>query len=264
MLTKKYAFRAAALGAFFLVVWLFPLRSSSACQPPGVAETVKLAWVYDGDTLRLQDGRKVRLLGLNTPEFDRSGQRHQLLAQQAKASAQAFLSNTASLQLYFDRETQDRHGRYLAHVYKTTPAGAASLEQHLLEQGLAWHVAIPPNLHMAECFAEAEQQAMVNKRGLWRDGARSWVKAVRVNTSGYQRVRGQVQNINLSQSWWITLEGGFTAVIRPQAQKYFDRDQVLRWRNKQLEVEGWVTKSSYQNKLQWRVNLQTPYAVSTL
>lgn len=41
------------------------------------AEWVHVRWVNDGDTVVLKDGRKLRYLGINTPEIDYERQRGQ-------------------------------------------------------------------------------------------------------------------------------------------------------------------------------------------
>src|SRR5687767_12005955 len=42
---------------------------------PGLtrAESVRVTQVLDGDSFRLSDGREVRLIGINTPEFGKNG-----------------------------------------------------------------------------------------------------------------------------------------------------------------------------------------------
>ena len=39
----------------------------SACEREGTAQRIGLRYVTDGDTLVLADGRRVRLIGINTP-----------------------------------------------------------------------------------------------------------------------------------------------------------------------------------------------------
>src|SRR5687768_6082587 len=45
--------------------------ADAKCVPPDSAETVTVRHVHDGDTLILEDKRKLRLLGYNTPEVAR-------------------------------------------------------------------------------------------------------------------------------------------------------------------------------------------------
>ncbi|WP_376748670.1 thermonuclease family protein, partial [Stutzerimonas nitrititolerans] len=66
--------KASLVGAFFVSAF-FAAAASAACSPPGPLQVQKVAQVIDGDTLRLVDGRSVRLIGLNTPELGRKGRR---------------------------------------------------------------------------------------------------------------------------------------------------------------------------------------------
>jgi micrococcal nuclease len=69
--------------------------------------------VYDGDTLTLTDGRRVRLLGIDTPELKEK----QPFAQEARDYTKSHCENK-TVYLQFDNgDTQDHYGRTLAHVY---------------------------------------------------------------------------------------------------------------------------------------------------
>ncbi len=71
-----YACRSRALpwSALFIACLLSSagVRSQAAsCLPDRIDETARVEWVYDGDTIRLADGRKLRLIGIDTPELGR-------------------------------------------------------------------------------------------------------------------------------------------------------------------------------------------------
>ena len=74
-LTKK----APLTGAFFFF-WLISFSLQAACPIPGKLPTYNVRKVVDGDTLRLVDGRSVRLIGLNAPELARKGRPKALAA----------------------------------------------------------------------------------------------------------------------------------------------------------------------------------------
>ncbi|WP_345867392.1 hypothetical protein [Shewanella algae] len=44
--------------------------SGNLCIPYTASEKVTLAYINDGDTLTLKDGRLIRLIGVNAPEID--------------------------------------------------------------------------------------------------------------------------------------------------------------------------------------------------
>lgn len=250
------------LGAFLLSPSLLfsPWALSADCRPPGRGETVQVEYVVDGDSVRLSDGRSVRLIGINTPELKPRNRPPESLAIEARQAVVNFLAADGDILFYVDQGKRDRHGRYLGHLFRRDAAGLHSLERHLLLQGLAYHVAIPPNLSMAECFAIAEDTARVYGRGLWLQA--NSVASREVRRGGYQRVSGVVKSVSLGKVWWINLEGGFVAVIYPENHRFFDPSAVRNWSGRRIEIEGWVYGVSKEGRRQWRVKLETPYAVN--
>lgn len=234
-----------------------------SCKPSGSGEQIAIISVYDGDTLTLKDGRKVRLLGINTPERGKAGAPDQPLAQEAKRAVENALKKAgpqADLRLYYGRERRDKYARHLAHI----TINGESLAYTLLEQGLAWHVVVPPNVSLAACFAAAEKWAQDRHQGLWQNVQKQFVRVNLLDSGGYQRVRGRVSKVSFADAWWINFDGNFTAVIYPENQHYFEQKVVANWQGKELEIEGWVYSASYRGKQQWRIKLATPYGMSVL
>lgn len=214
--------------------------------------------VADGDTLELADGRRVRLIGINTPELDRDGQPAQPLAEAAAARVRQILASAEAVWLVTDKEQKDDHGRLLAHVF--TPAGT-NLEANLLAEGLGWHVAVPPNLSMADCLARAEQRARRQDLGVWQHPP---ADAAAIDSGGFKRIRGRVESINFARAWWIDLEGELAAVIYPEHQHRFDRDEVAALEGERIELQGWVYPSRSEKYKPWRVKLETPWGMEKL
>src|SRR5690606_14591100 len=139
--------------------------AAADCPASKIHELAQIAHVYDGDTLRLKDGRKLRIIGINAPEKSASGRAAEALADAATRAASAFF-NAEHVRLEFDKERRDRYVRMLAHAYNNE---GRSLAAHLLEQGLAFHIGVPPNLTAADCLARHQQRARQQKKGVWRD-----------------------------------------------------------------------------------------------
>ena len=97
-------YKAAVLFVFSTVLLL------SGTSGADLVATVRE--VIDGDTIVLDDGRKVRYLGINAPEHG------QPYAREATNFNRRLVSGL-SVRLEFDQERQDRHGRLLAYVYAT-------------------------------------------------------------------------------------------------------------------------------------------------
>lgn len=231
--------------------------SHSACTPLRNGEWVELAAVVDGDTLRLKDGRSVRVLSINAPEMGRRGQPGQPFSRVATREAQAFFKGVKRLRLVIGPEREDRYGRLLANVYR--PDGT-NLEEHLLKKGLAFHAPVPPNLAQAECYAELEQVARRERLGIWGDRGFTAIAARDVSTGGYQRVRGRVTSVDFRHSWWLSLDDRFTVAIYPIDQARFHRDEIARWQGQEVEIKGWV----FAVNGQWRMKLETPWVIRTV
>lgn len=234
------------------------LAQAANCVPRGPGSSAIVARIIDGDTLDLTDGRRVRLIGINAPELGHGRAPDQPLARAAREQLAELVavggrSDTPTVTLYFGAERRDRHGRWLAHVSR----GGRSVERELTRDGLAYHVAIPPNLVLAPCLRDDERAARSAGRGLWNPALPGPVASAAVAAGGYQRVRGRVERIAFADAWWIEFAGGFTAVIYPEHQRWWDRETLSGWRGQTIEVRGWVYPARRGG---WRMKLPTPDA----
>lgn len=115
--------------------------------------------VYDGDTLTLDTGDKVRLRWVNTPELKPP--------EAYGADARDF---TKGLVLgkqvrLLGSGARDGYGRLLAGV----EADGANLSLKLLEAGLGHLFVIPPDDTDLTEFIAAQERARVARRGIWAD-----------------------------------------------------------------------------------------------
>ena len=119
--------------------------------------------VYDGDTILLVGGDKVRYLGIDAPEIGRDGRGNDYKAFAAKAFNRRLLG-TSRVRLEFDQEKTDRHGRLLAYVFLEDGTMVNTL---LLRSGLAHVLRRRPNLkHSSQLLAD-QRQAMRESIGIW-------------------------------------------------------------------------------------------------
>ncbi|WP_412778713.1 thermonuclease family protein, partial [Pseudomonas syringae group genomosp. 3] len=78
------------VGVFFMsAIWLSDAQAF--CPAPADLPVAKVQRVVDGDTLRLSDGRSVRMIGLNTPETGKRGQSAEPFAEAGKRRLQALV-----------------------------------------------------------------------------------------------------------------------------------------------------------------------------
>lgn len=151
-------FDGRARRALVAIVSLSLLAACGPAEPTrtGVGETAHVAFVVDGDTLELADGRRVRYVGINTPERD------QPLAEEATAFNRSLVEGE-DVWLETDVQEIDQYGRLLAYIW--VDETFANLE--LVREGYANAYTVPPNLRYAEAFVQAEREAREAGRGLW-------------------------------------------------------------------------------------------------
>ncbi len=133
--------------------------------------------VVDGDTLKLENGKKVRLIGIDTPEIheseklyrdsQKSGQDIKTIQALGKRSRDFTrdLVEGKRVRLEFDAEKRDRYKRLLAYVYLKD---GTFVNAEIIKQGYASLMTYPPNVKHVEVFKQLYQEARQNNRGLWR------------------------------------------------------------------------------------------------
>ncbi|HIL23110.1 MAG TPA: thermonuclease family protein [Alcanivorax sp.] len=227
--------KALLTGAFF-IAWLLaaPLHAEE-CQAPGPGQAVTSRLVIDGDTLELSDRRRVRLIGIDTPEIGRRGEPSQPFAQAARKRLEQ-LVRQPGLRLHVGEQQQDRYGRTLAHLYGP---GGQNIEAQLLSEGLGFALAVPPNSALIDCHLAAEQQARTARRGLWRNSPVQ--PAAQISTGGFALVSGRVMSVNEVGGYlWLELDGPLVLRIGQDKRKLFSSGSPASWRGRHLEARGWV------------------------
>ncbi len=140
-----------------------PTRTLSPVEGPGLptpvkAETATMSQVIDGDTIALSDGRRVRYIGMNTPERD------QPYYKEASEANRQWVERK-NIQLEFDVEPFDQYGRVLAYVW----AEGKLVNLEILKAGYANAFTVPPNVKYEARFRAVEREARAAGRGLWTE-----------------------------------------------------------------------------------------------
>jgi micrococcal nuclease len=123
---------------------------------------VAVSRVVDGDTIDVADGRRVRLIGVDTPELRPEAQCY---GPEASAFLHQLLPAGTDVRLVTDVREFDRFGRTLAYVFRASDDLFVNL--NLVETGHATTLTIDPNTAHAATFAAAEGDARADGRGLW-------------------------------------------------------------------------------------------------
>lgn len=243
--------RASWIGAFFVWVLGFPglvqAGDVTACAPDHIDEWARVGYIYDGDTIRLTDGRHIRFIAINAPELAHDGREAQPLAEAAKAALSRLLPVDSRVGLRFDKERYGPHRRVLAHVFNSA---GENISAALLRQGLAFAIAIPPNLWQSACYFQQEAMAHIDRRGLWQQPFYRVKDAGQLHAreGGFYRVRGRVVHIgNSRRSVWLDISKNFAVRIPRKHLGYFSAKLIDNLPGKVITVRGWAR--FYNNKL---------------
>ncbi|MFL8987739.1 thermonuclease family protein [Pseudomonas sp. QLc11A] len=255
MLMKK----ASLAGAFFVsAIWLS--GAQAFCPTPGGLTSVTVQRVVDGDTLRLSDGRNVRMIGLNTPELGKQGRSDEPFAVAARKRLEALVAaSDGRVGLVPGKESKDHYGRTLAHVYG---ADGANLEAQMLAEGLGFQVAVAPNVDLVACQQAAERNARQAGLGVWRQSP--VLKAEQIVTSGFAVLSGRVSKVQRNRGGvWIELQDSVVLRVAPNLLARFDVNSLESLKGKQIEARGWVLDRSRRGGLKegqarWMLPLTDP------
>lgn len=116
--------------------------------------------VSDGDSVRCSDGRRVRLIGIDSPELQQRP-----FGSQAQRALLALLPLGATVRLEQDAALRDRYGRDLAYVW----SGTTLVNEVMVRDGWAVIYTVPPNVKYAERLARAQKEARARGAGLWSE-----------------------------------------------------------------------------------------------
>ncbi|MEW4488549.1 thermonuclease family protein [Thalassoglobus sp. JC818] len=150
-----------------LILWIaYRLYSVSEQQqqaPVATYENVVVARVVDGDTLLLDSGARLRLLGVDTPETKHPDLPPQPFGLEATQFTERFIQS-GDVRLEFDRERFDNYGRILAFVF----VNDRMLNEELVAAGLA--TAEPQYPYRGDYkrrFLKAEESAKAARLAIW-------------------------------------------------------------------------------------------------
>jgi micrococcal nuclease len=137
-------------------------------------EVATVARVVDGDTFELSDGRKVRLIGVNTPE---STTRHEEYGKEASNYTKSKLEGK-QIWLQKDVSETDRYGRLLRIVWLQIPTDDMNESEirtkmfnaDLVLNGYAEPSTYPPDVKYADYFRKFAREAREKNKGLWAFG----------------------------------------------------------------------------------------------
>jgi endonuclease YncB( thermonuclease family) len=212
-----------------------------------VGERATVVDIVDGDTVRLDDGWQVRLVGIQAPKLPLGRKNFKIwpLADEAKSVLETLLLNR-EVELAYGGQRVDRHGRRLAHLFL---ADGTWIQGELLLAGMARVYSFPDNRAVVAEMLVAEGRARHARAGIWDN---RWY-AVRAaddlarDIGSFQLVEGRVVDaadvrgtvyLNFGADW----RSDFTIKVAKRSRKRFDAAgfdlQALEGRI--VRVRGWI------------------------
>lgn len=136
---------------------------------PKKAKNCRVKSVYDGDTITLRNNKRVRFLGIDTPELKNPVQ---AFSEEARAYTLQRCGGQQILISYEEgHDTEDRFGRQLCWVWVLKGSKYECVNEGLLKEGLA-SVYTPSNgckLHNIDKLLAMQKEARILKKGMWRN-----------------------------------------------------------------------------------------------
>ncbi len=200
---------------------------------------VSVRFVNDGDTLTLNDDKRIRIIGINAPEIGYKDKPDQPLAVRARERLRAYLHNDHAFIVY-DEDRYDKYGRVLAHVFDEQGNNVAA---ELIRAGLGFAISIPPNLRYRDCYRNAEQRARRTEQGVWAEPYFTPIAADKLKYSGFNRVSGCIQRVRkYRDKKYLYLSDRFRFLIPQQNEIYFETEAtpIIFEKGLCLIVTGWV------------------------
>lgn len=112
-------------------------------------------WVVDGDTFKLDTGERIRLIGVDTPEYQPWKGRIDFYGKEASEFSKKYLSRKKVF-LESDIQEKDKYNRTLAYVYLEN---GEFVNKVLVDEGYARAKYYPPNNRYRQILKTAEQTA---------------------------------------------------------------------------------------------------------
>jgi micrococcal nuclease len=197
--------------------------------------------VYDGDTIVLEDGRKIRFLGINTPEVQHGDKLADAGGDDAKRWLIDKLKNT-KVRLEVGTETTDKYGRTLAHLFTEKKE---HINLQLVEAGLAAVSIYSNELFYVNELIRAQDRAEQAKLGIWGKPEYAAIPVgslTETGHSGWTRLVGKGAGVRKTRkSTYLEFTDTFEARIENKWLDLFP--DVNDYVGKTIEMRGWLSKS---------------------
>ena len=209
--------------------------------------------VVDGDTVMLDGGLEVRLVGTQAPKLPlgRDGFVAWPLAAEAKAALERLALGKA-VELRYGGTRRDRYGRALAQLFVVEEDGGETwLQEAMVGAGLARVYSFADNRQCVAALVAAERAARHSALGLWRDPyyliRAATDPALAARHDSYDLVEGRVLSVGergpiVYLDFGLEWSTDFTVVLGGEATAALAEAgwQVGDFKGRRIRVRGWV------------------------
>jgi endonuclease YncB( thermonuclease family) len=221
------------------------IPSSQACRFE-LLGTGKVTRVVDGRSVVLEDGREVRISGIETPQPSATGEQRFAAG---KAALEAMLLGQL-VELHGLQDITDRYGRTIAFLVRQD--GAIDVAGDLLARG---HAQVAAQIGDAACATELhsrERVARTSKLGLWSEPYYDVIEAhnapqLLAARGRFSLVEGKVLSVresggtiylNFGRRWSEAL----TVTISKRHERIFSGAGLLpkRLESRTVRIRGWI------------------------
>jgi endonuclease YncB( thermonuclease family) len=228
-----------------------PPAEERCALEPGPSHTV--ARIVDAETIVVDDGSEVRLIGALAPRSPSTGSADWPPERAAREALERLLLGR-NVELKFAGRRSDRYGRRLAHVFAADGSEKVWVQGHLLSQGLVRVYALAGNTACLAEMLELEREAREKGRGVWAVAAYRVLAATELGellrrSNRLEVVEGIVSDVaftggrvyvNFGADW----RRDFTAVVAPRlvrgSPETVSRLKALA--GKRVRVRGWIDR----------------------
>jgi micrococcal nuclease len=264
--TSRLPARVAGL-AMLAVLAAVPARAQQAPQSrQGAREarcqlsagpTRAVVRIIDAETVQLDDGSEVRLIGALAPRSpDMTASAPPWPPEQRSEAALHDLVLGNSVELAYGAQRRDRYGRLLAHLFLNRDGERTWVQGELLRTGHARAYGLPGSFACMRELLAHERVAREADAGLWANAAYAiqhafQARAILRKRNTYQIVSGRVVEVattktytylNFGKDWRSDFTAGIAAKLIRRHPAWAKTLASLR--GKTVEVRGWI---AYRN-----------------
>ena len=134
-------------------------RPQTADHPP--ADECRVQRVSDGDSFYCEGGKRVRLIGIDTPELSQGE-----LGRASRKALQALMPVGALVRLETDVRPADQYDRVLAYAWRDSTI----VNREMIRLGWALLYTVPPNVRYVDRLRAAQDSARLEGVGHWASG----------------------------------------------------------------------------------------------